>query len=57
VPGALEQVNRELGTPTAIITHNATIAAMADRVITMSQGTVKSVQHNEARKHADEIEW
>ncbi len=57
VLGVLEKVNRELGTTTAIITHNATIAAMANRVVTMSQGMVKSVESNAQRKHADEIEW
>jgi len=57
VLGVLAKVNRELGTTTAIITHNATIAAMADRVVTLSQGTVKSVEQNARRKSAEEIEW
>ena len=30
---AIERVNRELGTTTAVITHNAVIADMADRVV------------------------
>ena len=36
----LERVNRELGTTTAVITHNAAIAGMADRVIRMSSGRI-----------------
>jgi putative ABC transport system ATP-binding protein len=38
VLAAIESVNRELGTTTAIITHNAPIAAIADRVITLETG-------------------
>ena len=53
----LELVNRELGTTTAIITHNASIAAMADRVVRLSEGRVKSVERNEAKKHANEVSW
>ncbi|HEY9642198.1 MAG TPA: ABC transporter ATP-binding protein, partial [Coleofasciculaceae cyanobacterium] len=37
---ALEQVNRELGTTTVVITHNAGIAAMADRVVMMRSGEI-----------------
>ena len=37
---ALERVNRELGTATAVITHNAAIAAMADRVVRLSDGRI-----------------
>src|SRR5574337_660350 len=44
---ALAQVNRELGTTTAVITHNAAIAAMADRVIRLRSGQVVEVQRNE----------
>ncbi len=40
---ALERVNRELGTATAIITHNVDIAAMADRVIHLSNGRIAEV--------------
>jgi putative ABC transport system ATP-binding protein len=57
VLGVLDKVNRELGTTTAIITHNASIAAMANRVVTMSEGAVKSVETNAARKTAEEIAW
>ena len=53
----LERVNRELGTTTAVITHNAGIAAMADRVIQMSDGLIQSVQHNADRRPPSEIRW
>jgi putative ABC transport system ATP-binding protein len=53
----LEQVNRELGTTTAIITHNAPIAAMADRVIMLADGRVKSTTHNPRRTRAAQLTW
>ncbi len=53
----LETVNRDLGTTTAIITHNASISAMADRVVTLSEGRVKSVETNLHKKHAGEVVW
>ena len=53
----LETVNRELGTTTAIITHNASIAAMADRVVRLSEGRVKTVETNPEKKHASEVAW
>ncbi|MFB2769455.1 ABC transporter ATP-binding protein [Pelatocladus sp. BLCC-F211] len=54
---ALEQVNRELGTTTAVITHNAGIAGMADRVITMRSGQITSVQQNESKVAPAQLEW
>jgi putative ABC transport system ATP-binding protein len=54
---ALERVNRELGTTTAIITHNADISAMADRVLHMSDGHIVSTHHNGTRKRPSEIHW
>jgi putative ABC transport system ATP-binding protein len=53
----LERVNRELGTTTAIITHNAPIAAMADRVITLADGLVKSEIRNPHKQPISEITW
>lgn len=53
----LERVNRDLGTTTAVITHNAGIAAMADRVIQMSDGRIQSVRDNPDRRPAREIQW
>jgi putative ABC transport system ATP-binding protein len=54
---ALARLNRELGTVTAIITHNAAIAAMADRVIALSGGRVAMIHHNPARADPREITW
>lgn len=54
---ALERVNRELGTATAIITHNVDIAGMADRVIHLSNGRITEVAANKARKSPREIQW
>ena len=53
----LQSVNRELGTTTAVITHNAVISDMAHRVITLSDGQIESVRSNETRKRASELEW
>jgi len=54
---ALERVNRELGTTTAIITHNVDIAAMADRIIHLSNGRISEVTANKVRKPPREIQW
>lgn len=54
----LERVNHELGTATAIITHNAPIARMADRIVTMSGGLIAGVEVNrERRVSAASISW
>ncbi|MEZ6043639.1 MAG: ABC transporter ATP-binding protein [Planctomycetaceae bacterium] len=53
----IERVNRELGTTTAVITHNAAIAAMADRVISMSDGRIVDERINDHKKLPCEIEW
>jgi putative ABC transport system ATP-binding protein len=53
----IERINRELGSATAVITHNAPIAAMADRVITLSDGRVISNVTNESRKAPEELSW
>jgi putative ABC transport system ATP-binding protein len=53
----LEQVNRELGTTTAVITHNAAIAAMADRVIRMRSGQIVEIQRNAVRARPAELQW
>ncbi len=54
---ALEKINRELGTTVAIITHNSDIAAMADRVIHMSDGRITEVAKNAVKKPPREIRW
>jgi putative ABC transport system ATP-binding protein len=55
---ALERVNTELGTTTVVITHNAAIAAMADRVIRLADGRVVAVEERHERKLAPrELSW
>jgi putative ABC transport system ATP-binding protein len=54
---AIECVNRELGTTTAIITHNAVIAGMADRVVTLSDGRIAGVRRNERKAAANDLVW
>jgi putative ABC transport system ATP-binding protein len=53
----IERVNRELGTATVVITHNAPIAAMADRIVTLADGRILSDHPNAARKPIAEISW
>jgi putative ABC transport system ATP-binding protein len=57
VLAALERINRELRTTTAIITHNAPIAAIADRVITLADGTIARSEIPPVRKRAEELRW
>ena len=53
----LLRVNQECGTLTAIITHNATIADMADRVLIMRDGLLVQEHENVSRKHPSELNW
>jgi putative ABC transport system ATP-binding protein len=53
----LDQANRELGTATAIITHNAPIAAMADRVLRMTSGHLAEQQRNVTRARPEDLTW
>ncbi len=54
---ALDRVNRELATCTALITHNAAIAAMADRVVRLSDGRIAGIEANAARRSPRELVW
>jgi putative ABC transport system ATP-binding protein len=54
---ALAQANTALGTTTAIITHNAVIAEMADRVIRLSGGQITEVTRNPRRRDPRELTW
>ncbi len=54
---AIERINRELGTTTAVITHNAAIAAMADRVVHLSDGHITQIERNAERKRPQELLW
>lgn len=53
----LERINKELGTATVIITHNADIAGMADRVIHLSNGVITEIAANETKKSAGDLQW
>jgi len=53
----IARVNRELGTTTAVITHNAVIAAMADRVVYISDGQVARIEQNAEKKAAADLHW
>jgi putative ABC transport system ATP-binding protein len=53
----LQDVNRELGTTTAVITHNAAIAGMADRVIRMGSGTILDVRRNARKISPEQLTW
>ena len=55
---ALARVNSEMGTTTVVITHNAAIAAMADRVIRLGDGRVTSVEdRTEAKLSPRDLTW
>jgi putative ABC transport system ATP-binding protein len=53
----IERVNRELGTTTVLITHNVSIAKMADRVIRLGDGRVTSIEINTKKAAPRELEW
>jgi putative ABC transport system ATP-binding protein len=54
---AIQRINRELGTTTAVITHNEVIGEMADRVIRLSDGRVADVRVNAQPRAATELHW
>ncbi len=54
---AIDRVNRELSTTTAVITHNVVIARMADRVLRLADGQVASIQQNDTRIGPEELAW
>ena len=53
----LQGVNETVGTTTVVITHNAAIARMADRVIRISSGAVSAVERNAVRARPAELAW
>jgi putative ABC transport system ATP-binding protein len=54
---AIERINRDLGTLAVIITHNAIIAGMADRVFTLSDGRLVHVHRNPQRGAIRDLAW
>jgi putative ABC transport system ATP-binding protein len=57
VLGALSRANQELGTLTVVVTHNAVIGTMADRVLRMSGGRVAATLRNASRADTATLEW
>jgi putative ABC transport system ATP-binding protein len=54
---AIVRVNHDLGTTTAVITHNAAIAAIADRVVRVSDGRIAGVDVNTRKVAPSELSW
>ena len=57
VLAAIARINQELGTTTAVITHNAAIAAMADRVLYLADGAIARIVENERKAAPEELRW
>jgi putative ABC transport system ATP-binding protein len=57
VLGAIARANEQLGTTTVIITHNAAIAGMADRVLRLGGGRIVGEERNPRRLSPDEVRW
>jgi putative ABC transport system ATP-binding protein len=53
----IAQVNQKLGTTTVVITHNAVIAAMADRVVHLGDGLVVRIETNTVKKMSRDLQW
>jgi putative ABC transport system ATP-binding protein len=54
---ALVQVNRELATTTLLITHNADIAQIGDRVVRFADGAIRGIERNATRRDPRELHW
>ena len=57
VLAVLDRINREIGTTTLIITHNAAIGGMGDRVLHMRSGGISGIDHNATRLAPEQIDW
>lgn len=53
----IDRINRELGTTTVVITHNAAISSMSDRVISIADGRIAHVEVNEEKLSPSELSW
>ncbi len=53
----IRKVNQELGTTTLVITHNVSIAAMADRVIHMRSGEITEIEINKSKLSPSDLSW
>lgn len=54
---ALKHINEQLGTTTVLITHNESIAKMADRVIKLADGCIASIETNPTKLSPKDIKW
>jgi len=54
---AIDRVKRELGSTTAVITHNSSIADMADRVLSLADGRIVDVQQNDEPNPIRDLHW
>ena len=57
VLSAIARVNVELGTTSVVITHNAAIAGMADRVLRLGGGRIVGIERNARRLSPEELSW
>jgi putative ABC transport system ATP-binding protein len=57
VLAAIADANRELGTTTVVITHNAAIAAMSNRVLQLADGRLVADRRNASPARPDVLEW
>jgi len=53
----IARINEELGTTAVVITHNATISAMADRVLYLADGRITRVESNTRKQTPAELSW
>jgi len=53
----IERINRDLGTTTVVITHNAAIAGMADRVLYLGDGQIQRIECNPHKLTPSELRW
>ena len=53
----IERINAELGTTAIVITHNAAIAGMADRVVRLGDGRILGIEANPHKLHPSELSW
>jgi putative ABC transport system ATP-binding protein len=53
----LEKVNREMRTTVAVITHNAAISEMADRVVRLRSGEIVEIRQNATKKSPSDLSW
>jgi putative ABC transport system ATP-binding protein len=54
---AIERINKDLGTTTAVITHNSAVAAMADRVISLADGRIVAEERHTTKVSPRELRW